>query len=124
MKPWHLLREVWASGAESLRVENGQARARWPGKAPDYIRTSFIEGKEHLGKWLQEQADVGVRYIWSTSLNELVAVAKDAAAISHVPAGIVCYTGVELEELNRINPDDLCLVHVAKKMFGGSICKG
>lgn len=123
MTPCHLLKTLWEAGAERVWVDdNGQIRVLWPEKAPSSIRGPFLDGRTALAEWLIAQREKGVRYIWSTFLRDLIAIAKTERNAIHVPSGIVCYIGIEVREIEGLDgTENLRLIHEAKKIFGGRV---
>ena len=121
MTPIELLKAAWQSGVTSVRVEGGQAKAKWKGKAPADIREPFIEGRQALGAFIEAEALEGRRYIWSETCGEVVALAISEEAVHGSPVGVVCYGPKELAILRGIEPDGLRQVHEAKKTFGGAV---
>lgn len=94
------------------------------GPMPPELKYAWREHKVELQTLLTDGQRIGLRYIWSSTLDELIVIATTSEAVSAAPPGVVCYSPSEINHLRGIIPDGLRRVHTAKKLFGGSIVDG
>lgn len=104
-----------ARGREKIAEAHAQGRG-----VPDWeAALARLEAELAHRREVQEISDImqaqGWCLVWSDTLGEMIAFARDDASVAEVPGGIVVYTRDELEAVIGKGPDMLKLVHESKK---------